>query len=269
MKFIEQLLAASKKNDSLLCVGLDTDVSKLPKHLLKADNPVLDFNREIIEATADLVCAYKPNIAFYEALGAEGWRTLKQTIEAIPSHIPVIVDAKRGDIGNTARMYAQAFYQGLGADAVTVNPYMGFDAAEPFLEYPDKCVFVLCLTSNAGAEEFQYLFSEGSPVYEHVAERVVQWSKGGCCGLVVGATRPEQLKKIRQIAPRLPFLIPGIGVQGGDLEASVRWGTDKQGQLAIINSSRGIIYASDGTDFAQKARAATQRLRERINLYRK
>jgi len=269
MRFTEKLLAASKKNDSLLCVGLDTDISRLPKHLLKSDNPVLGFNRAIIEATADLVCAYKPNTAFYEAMGADGWRVLKQTIEAIPSHIPVIVDAKRGDIGNTARMYAQAFYRGLGADAVTVNPYMGFDALKPFLEYPDKCAFVLCLTSNAGAEDFQYLPSKGKPIYEHIAQKVVGWSKNGCCGLVVGATHPEQLRRIRQIAPKLPFLIPGIGVQGGDLEAASRWGTDRQGQLAIINSSRAIIYASDGKDFAQKARVAAERLKEGINLCRK
>ncbi|HDN67776.1 MAG TPA: orotidine-5'-phosphate decarboxylase, partial [Firmicutes bacterium] len=190
-------------------------------------------------------------------------------IEAIPSHIPVIVDAKRGDIGNTARMYAQAFYRGLGADAVTVNPYMGFDALKPFLEYPDKCAFVLCLTSNAGAKDFQYLPSKGKPVYEHIAQKVVGWSKNGCCGLVVGATYPEQLRRIRQISPKLPLLIPGIGVQGGDLEAASRWGTDRQGRLSIINSSRAIIYASDGTDFAQKARVAAERLKERINLCRK
>ncbi|MCD6170508.1 MAG: orotidine-5'-phosphate decarboxylase, partial [Candidatus Latescibacteria bacterium] len=172
-------------------------------------------------------------------------------------------------IGNTARMYAQAFYRGLGADAVTVNPYMGFDALKPFLEYPDKCAFVLCLTSNAGAEDFQYLPSKGKPIYEHIAQKVVGWSKNGCCGLVVGATHPEQLRRIRQIAPQLPFLIPGIGAQGGDLEATLRWGTDRQGQLAIINSSRAIIYASDGKDFAQKARVAAERLKEGINLCRK
>jgi len=224
----------------------------------------LAFNRAIVEATSDLVCAYKPNIAFYEAMGERGWRILRGTIRAVPDHIPVILDAKRGDIGNTARMYAKAFLEELGVDAVTVNAYMGFDAVEPFLVYRDRCAFILCLTSNAGSADFQRLRCEGKPLYRWMAEKVAAWSERGTCGLVVGATYPEELREIREAAPHLPFLIPGLGAQGGDVEMTVQFGTDANGEGAILNSSRGILYASDGADFAEAAREVALRLREEI-----
>jgi len=223
------------------------------------------FNREIVDATADLVCAYKLNAAFYEAEGSPGWKALADTISYIPDRIPVIIDAKRGDIGNTARMYARSAFEALGGDAITVNPYMGSDAVEPFLDYAEACVFVICLTSNPSCAEFQKLVCAGKPVYQHVAERAVVWSRRGSCGLVVGATQAEELGAVRRIAPDLPILIPGIGAQGGDLETSVRLSTDGRDAPALISSSRAILYASEGGDFAEAARKAAGRLREEIN----
>lgn len=269
MRFVEKLLNASRKNNSLVCVGLDTDLQKIPRHLLKREDPTLAFNQKIIDSTSDLVCAYKPNMAFYEAQGARGWESLRKTCEYIPQEIPIIIDAKRGDIGNTARMYAKAFFEGLKGDAVTVNPYMGEDAVSPFLEYEGKCALVLCLTSNEGARDFQLSKVDGKPLYEIVAEKVLSWNEKGNCGLVVGATHPEQLKRIREIASSLPILIPGIGAQAGDVESTVKFGTDENGELAIINSSRGILYASSQEDFDQAARNEASRLRDSINLYRK
>jgi len=277
MKFIEKLISVSRKNNSLLCVGLDTDIEKIPRFLLEEQNPIFSFNQKIIDSTCDLVCAYKPNIAFYEAYGSKGWEALKKTCKAIPKEIPIIIDAKRGDIGNTARMYAKAIFEDLGADAVTVNPYMGEDAISPFLEYENKCAFILCLTSNKGAQDFQLSLLkippkagiDGKPLYQLVAEKTLSWNKKGNCGLVVGATYPEQLRKIREIAKSLPILIPGIGAQAGELESTVKFGTDEKGERAIINSSRGIIYASQKEDFAEAARGEALKLRDKINLYRK
>jgi orotidine-5'-phosphate decarboxylase len=269
MKFVDKLLKIARKNDSLVCVGLDTDLDKIPKHLLREDDPILAFNRSIIDSTSDLVCAYKPNLAFYEVFGSRGWEALKKTCEYIPRQIPIILDGKRGDIGNTARMYARAVFETLGGDAVTVNAYMGKDALLPFLEYEDKCSFVLCLTSNQGAQDFQLSKVEGQPLYEIVARKVVGWNEKGNCGLVVGATYPEQLKQIRETAASLPILIPGVGAQSGDLESTVRFGTDKNGELAIINSSRAILYASSEDDFAEAARSETAKLRDSINRCRK
>lgn len=197
MRFVEKLLSASRKNNSLVCVGLDTDVAKIPKFLLREDDPTFAFNRNIIDSTSDLVCAYKPNIAFYEALGSRGWDALKKTCEAVPKEIPIILDAKRGDIDNTAKMYARAFFEVLKVDAVTISPYLGKDAILPFLDYADKCAFILCLTSNEGAKDFQLSLIEKKPLYEIVAEKVLSWNKEENCGLVVGATYPEQLKRIR------------------------------------------------------------------------
>lgn len=276
MKFIEKLISISRKNNSLLCVGLDTDLEKAPKFLLKDYDPMFSFNQKIIDSTCDLVCAYKPNIAFYEAHGSKGWEALKKTCKAIPKEIPIIIDAKRGDIGNTARMYAKAIFEGLGADAVTVNPYMGEDAISPFLEYENKCTFILCLTSNKGAQDFQLSLLkippkagiDGKPLYQLVAEKTLRWNKRGNCGLVVGATYPEQLRKIRGIAKSLPILIPGIGAQSGEVESTIKFGTDEKGERAIINSSRGIIYASQKEDFAEAARGEALKLRDKINLYR-
>ena len=247
---------------------MDTDEGKIPKFLMHEDDPIFAFNQKIIDSTRDLVCAYKPNMAFYEALGSRGWEALRKTCEYIPAEIPIILDAKRGDIGNTANMYAKALYDVLKADAVTVSPYMGKDAVLPFLEYEDKGSFILCLTSNQGAKDFQLSLIEGRPLYEIVAEKVLSWNEKNNCGLVVGATYPEQLKRIREIAPSLPFLIPGVGAQAGEIESTIKYGTDHNGERAIINSSRAILYASSGEDFAQAARNETLRLRDLINLYR-
>jgi orotidine-5'-phosphate decarboxylase len=268
MKFIEKLEEVCQKNNSLVCVGLDTELSQIPQFLLAEKDPIFEFNKRIIDATSGLVCAYKPNMAFYEALGLKGLEALRKTCEYIPENIITIIDAKRGDIGNTAKMYAKAFFEDLKADAVTVNPYMGEDALTPFLEYEEKCAFILCLTSNPGAKDFQFLNFQDKLLYEIVAEKVVSLSKKKNCGLVVGATQSSQMRKIREIAPDLPFLIPGIGAQGGDVEMTIKFGTDERGNLAIINSARKIIYASKEKDFAQKAKEETKKLKEEINLYR-
>ncbi len=265
MNFMEKLIAASQKNNSLLCVGLDPDPRLMPDNV-----GVFKFNKAIIDATADLVCAYKPNFAFYEALGNEGLDALKQTVKHIPGNIPVIGDAKRGDIGNTAKAYAKTIFSDFNFDATTVNPYLGFDSLEPFIQYQDKGVFILCRTSNAGAVDFQSLrcIEHNRPLFEVVALKASEWNVHGNIGLVVGATYPEELKLIRQNHPDMPLLIPGIGAQGGDLELTVRYGVDARGEKALINSSRQIIYASRDEDFAEAARKAASELREQINQYR-
>jgi orotidine-5'-phosphate decarboxylase len=264
VNFLERLARAAQKNRSLLCVGLDPDPALMPDGM-----GVFEFNKAIIDATADLVCAYKPNIAFYEALGGEGIVALKQTRDYIPEGLPVIGDAKRGDIGNTARAYARSLFDYFRFDATTVSPYLGFDSLVPFLEYRERGVFVLCRTSNAGAVDFQSLPCEVNgrrlPLFEAVAGKVNEWNTRGNLGLVVGATYPEELKLLRQRYPDMPLLIPGIGAQGGELARVVRYGVDEMRQRTIINSSRQIIYASRGKDFAQAARRAAQDLRDRIN----
>jgi orotidine-5'-phosphate decarboxylase len=268
MIFNEKLQKATLKNRSLVCVGLDPDPKLMPDKV-----NVADFNKAIIEATSDLVCAYKPNFAFYEALGDEGMAALKQTLKAIPADIPVIADAKRGDIGNTSKAYAKALFEFYGFDAATVNPYLGSDAVEPFIQFSDKGIFILCRTSNAGAADFQSLkcLTEKGPqaLFEIVADKAREWNKTGNVGLVVGATYPDELKIIRQKLPDMPFLIPGIGAQGGDVAVTIKNGVSPQGDKAIINSSRQILYASKGTDFAAAARQATLKLRDEINQYRK
>jgi orotidine-5'-phosphate decarboxylase len=267
MNFVEKLEKATLKNNSLVCVGLDTDPRLIPEKM-----SVYDFNRAIIEATSDLVSAYKPNFAFYEAMGDEGMETLKRTIKAVPSHIPVIGDAKRGDIGNTSKAYAQALFDIMGLDAATVNPYLGLDAVEPFLQYRDKGIIILSRTSNASAKDFQSLLCESPrglrPLYQIVADKAEEWNTGGNVGLVVGATYPEELKIIRREHPEMPLLIPGIGAQGGEIESTVKFGVSPDGDKAIINSSRGILYASKGKDFAEAARKAALTLRDEINRYR-
>ncbi len=264
MNFIEKLLNASIRNKSLLCIGLDPDPELMPSQI-----KVFEFNKAIIEATSDLVCAYKLNLAFYEALGDEGLNALKGTIKYMPSNIPIIGDAKRGDIGNTAKAYAKAILADLGFDATTVNPYLGFDSIEPFIDYTDKGVFILCRTSNAGAADFQSLRCETElgyrPLFELVALKASQWNIHGNIGLVIGATYPEELRLIRQAHPDMPLLIPGIGAQGGDIALAARYGVDAQGERAILNSSRQIIYASREKDFAQAARRVASELRDQIN----
>ena len=258
--FLEKLDGAALRNHSLLCVGLDIYPGLLPVP------EVAQFNGEIIEATKDLVCAYKPNLGFYEALGLEGLRALEHTLAKIPRHIPVIGDAKRGDIGSTSRAYAKALFQGWGFDATTVNPYMGSDAVEPFLEYLDRGVFILCRTSNPGSDDFQSLtVADGLPLYQRVAQKAAEWNIHGNVGLVVGATYPSELQEVRRLCHGMPILIPGVGAQGGDLEASVQYGTDDSGRRAIINASRQILYASKEQDFALAARREAQRLRDAIN----
>jgi len=260
MNFIDKLLNISRKNESLLCIGLDPNPELMPKV------GILEFNKAIIASTRDLVCAYKPNLAFYEALGIEGLIILEKTIKYMPADIPIIGDAKRGDIGNTAKAYARALFSTFGFDAATVNPYLGFDSIEPFISYQDKGVFVLCRTSNRGAMDFQDLSCTGGfPLYEMVAQKAKEWNIYGNIGLVVGATYPEELKRIRSICPEMCLLIPGIGAQGGDLALAVSYGVDAQGEKAIINVSRQILYASRERDFAQAARNAAEKIRNQIN----
>lgn len=258
--FRDKLLAASRRNDSLLCVGLDVDPARVPAPLLDSPGWIEVFNRGIIEATSDLVCAYKPNLAFYEALGLDGWEGLRRTLAAIPRDVPVIADAKRGDVGSTSEAYARALFDELGFDATTLTPYVGLDGLEPFLRYHDRGLFILCKTSNPGSSDFQDLTvewrGERQPLYRVVARRVVEWNRQakGQCGLVVGATYPSQLREIRGLAPELPILIPGVGAQSGSLDEAVRLGTDVRGELAIVNLSRSILYASSGSDWQDRAR---------------
>jgi orotidine-5'-phosphate decarboxylase len=265
MSFIEKLSTVSRNSHSLLCVGLDPDPKLMPI------KDVFQFNREIIDATSDLVCAYKPNLAFYEALGIEGLKALEKTLEHVPKAIPIIGDAKRGDIASSSEAYARALFETFGFDAATVNPYLGYDSIAPFIAYADKGVLILCKTSNAGSADFQeLLFSEASnantrPLFELVALKAREWDTRGNIGLVVGATYPEQLRKVRELCPELPLLIPGIGAQGGDLAAVVKYGVDANGEKAIINCSRQILYASKGKDFAQAARREAVKLRDQIN----
>lgn len=267
MNFNEKLIDATKRNESLLCIGLDPDPELMP-----SGTGVLKFNKEIIDATSDLVCAYKLNLAFYEALD-DGMDALKRTIKYIPGNIPTIADAKRGDIGNTARAYAKAIFNNLNFDATTVNPYLGFDSIEPFIEQWDKGTFILCRTSNPSAADFQnlpfVLKRKQHRLFEIVALRAAQWNKQSKnIGLVMGATYPEELKLIRQNYPNMLLLIPGIGAQGGDLASAVRNGVDARGQKAILSSSRQIIYASGRRDFAEAARRVASSLRDEINYHR-
>lgn len=264
--FLSKLSAVQEANRSWVCVGLDPVMERLPEAVRHSDEPLLDFGRAIVEATADLVCAYKPNLAFWLAEGPDGLRQLRALIACVPEHIPVILDAKFNDVGHTAAAYARAALEMLGADAVTANPYLGIDALRPFLTQEKSALFLLARTSNPSAPELQDRIVGQHPLYEEVAYLAVKWNAelAGTCGLVVGATYPDELAHLRRVAPELPFLIPGIGAQGGSLEAAVEYGPTSDGVGPIINSSREIIYASDGADFAQAARTAAAKLRERI-----
>ena len=268
MNFLEKLDAVTLKNNSLVCVGLDTDPRKIPEFLRSEPDPVLAFNRAIIDATSDLVQSYKLNLAFYEPLGTRYFETVRRTLEFIPPDILTIGDGKRGDIGNTSAMYAQALFDGLGFDSITVAPYMGYDSVQPFLSYKHKGVFILALTSNPGSRDFQYLSIGETPLYQRVVKKIVEWNVEGNCALVVGATHPDELARIRSMVGDIPILIPGLGAQGGDVEASVVAGVAHGGMRAIFNSSRGILYAGAGSDFAEKARQAAEDMRNQINGFR-
>ncbi|KYK32832.1 MAG: hypothetical protein AYK22_01540 [Thermoplasmatales archaeon SG8-52-3] len=270
MNFKVKFKKIVKKNNSLLCVGLDIDKDKMPKHLFKnSKNPYLEFNKKIIDSTKDLVCAYKLNMAFYEVLGKNGLEILENTIEFIPDDIVIIIDGKRNDIGNTARKYAQSMFETFGADAVTINPYLGKDGIVPFLEYGDKCSFILCRTSNPSAIDLQDVKISKKPLYELVANKIREWDNLGICGAVVGATYPAELKTIREIlGDEIPMLIPGIGAQGGDVEKTIKFGTNKNKENAIINSSRGIIYADTTMNFSKASRKEALILKKKINMYR-
>ena len=259
-----QQRAVEALSHSSICVGLDPDLALIPASLRYESNPVLAFNRALIDATYDSVGAYKPNFAFYEAIGIEGWKTLMETVKHIRARskrVLVIADAKRADIGNTSAKYAQAILQDLDFDSVTINPYMGKDSVEPFIRDEKKGAFILCLTSNKGSEDFQRLDVSGRKGYEIIAENVLKWNTMNNCGLVVGATHPEEMKRLRSISGSMPFLVPGIGAQGGDLKTAVKVNYDGSKVNAFINSSRSVIYASDGKDFAERARAEVIKLK--------
>jgi orotidine-5'-phosphate decarboxylase len=268
--FKAQLYAAAARNNSLVCVGLDPELEKIPAHVRAMPQPIFEFNRHIVDATAEYACCYKPQFAHYAALGAEDQllATIRYIREKYPA-LPVILDSKRGDIGSTAAKYAQESFERYGADAVTVNPYLGSDSIEPYLKWAGRGVIILCRTSNPGARDFQDLESSGKRLYRHVAERVARdWNSSGNCMLVIGATYPEELAEIRAVVGDLPFLVPGVGAQGGDVAAAVRAGRTADGFGMVLNSSRGIIYAGGGAGFADAARAATRALRDEINLHR-
>lgn len=239
----ERLNALIEQKKSFLCVGLDPDVRKIPTFFLRMQEPVLEFSRAIVNATSDLAIAYKPNFAFYEALGLKGLHALDALMHELPKSAIAIADAKRADIGNTSRLYAAAFFETWGFDAATVPPYMGYDSIEPFLSYKEKMTLILCLTSNGGAQDFQERrMDDGKTLYEAVLEKALEWNQFDNVGLVVGANRPEELKRLREKAQRLCFLIPGVGAQGGSLEESVRFGADASQKSALINVGRAIIY---------------------------
>ncbi len=247
------LLQEIQKKQSYLCVGLDADMDRIPTHLHQYDDPIFEFNRQIIDATKDYCIAYKPNIAFYEALGNKGWTALQKTLEYIPDEHFVIADAKRGDIGNTSRLYAKAFFETFNFDAVTVAPYMGIDSVQPFLEFEDKWVILLGLTSNKGSQDFQFAQQDQEmPLYEKVMRKAQTWGNPDNLMFVTGATHPEKFAELRAIAPDNFFLVPGIGAQGGDLRKVSAYGLNAMAGL-LVNSSRGIIYAGNGEDFANHA----------------
>lgn len=253
-----------KQKKSFLCVGLDTDPAKIPAHLLKEADPIYEFNKQIIDATQEYTVAYKPNIAFYEALGTKGWESLQKTLEYIPKSIFTIADAKRGDIGNTSSLYAKAFFETMDFDSITVAPYMGIDSVKPFLEFKDKWVILLALTSNEGSMDFQLTRSaEGKPLFQEVLEKSSKWGTPENMMYVVGATRGEKIAEVRKIVPEHFFLVPGVGAQGGSLKDVAKYGMNSECGL-LVNSSRGIIYASNGEDFAEAAGKEAKKLQEEM-----
>ncbi|OEK04095.1 orotidine-5'-phosphate decarboxylase [Roseivirga misakiensis] len=267
----QELFEQIQKKSSYLCVGLDTDIEKIPSHLLKEEDPIFAFNKQIIDTTAEYAVAYKPNIAFYEAHGIAGWESLQKTIEYIPEDIFIVADAKRGDIGNTSKMYAKAFFEQMNCDSITVAPYMGEDSVKPFLAFEDKWVILLALTSNAGGKDFQNLeLTQGGELYEEVLRKSQEWGTHDQLMYVVGATRAEALINIRQIVPDHFLLVPGVGAQGGSLEEVSKYGMNSTCGL-LVNSSRGIIYADDTSNFAtvagEKARELQQQMTDYLNKF--
>jgi orotidine-5'-phosphate decarboxylase len=261
------LLEQIKAKRSVLCVGLDTDLEKIPTHLLKEDDPVFAFNKAIIDATAAFTVAYKPNIAFYESIGVKGWQSLEKTIQYLDVKYPeifTIADAKRGDIGNTSKMYAKAFFENMNFDSITVAPYMGEDSVTPFLDFPNKWVILLGLTSNKGAFDFQFIENaEGEALFESVMKKAQKWATADQLMFVLGATKTEHLARLRSIAPEHFFLVPGVGAQGGSLEEVLKQATNKDYGV-LVNSTRGIIYQSNGLDFAQAAGSAARTLQQEM-----
>lgn len=255
----DDLFQEIKKKQSYLCVGLDTDIDKIPKHLLNYPDPIFEFNRQIIDATNDYCVAYKPNVAFYEAMGSPGWETLKKTDAYIPNTMFSIADAKRGDIGNTSELYAKAFFKQMDFDALTVAPYMGKDSVTPFFNFENKWVILLAHTSNEGSSDFQLFGTSERKLYEEVILKSQQWGTAENLMYVVGATRADKIGEIRKLAPDYFFLVPGIGAQGGDLNEVSKYGMNKQCGL-LVNSSRAIIYASSGEDFAEAARREAKKV---------
>ena len=263
----DQICDEIKNKRSYLCIGLDSDLDKIPKHLLKYKDPIFEFNKLVIDATKDIVIAYKPNLAFYEVLGSEGIKTLQKTINYLPNNIFKIADAKRGDIGNTSIMYAKTFFETLDFDAVTLSPYMGKDSVDPYLEYKNKWAIILALTSNESAKEIQLISSDkGEKLYESVINNSLKWSNPENLMYVVGANREEDLLNIRKIIPDSFILIPGVGAQGGDLHKVIQCGINKDVGL-LINSSRGVIYASNDEFFEERASEEAKKLKDQMSLY--
>lgn len=262
----QQLIAQIQQKKSFLCIGLDVDLDKIPKHLLETEDPIFEFNKAIIDATHDLAVSFKPNVAFYESYGIKGWQSLQKTINYLNENHPeifTIADAKRGDIGNTSAMYARAFFEDMNCDSVTVAPYMGKDSVEPFLAFENKHTILLALTSNEGAFDFQTLTIDGKELYKHILETSKTWKNAQNLMYVVGATKAEYFGEIRKIVPDSFLLVPGIGAQGGSLSEVCKYGMNKNVGL-LVNSSRGIIYASNGTDFDQKAREEALKLQQEM-----
>ena len=260
----QELIFQIKQKQSFLCVGLDTDIKKIPTHLLELEDPIFEFNKQIIDATKDFCVAYKPNIAFYESMGVSGWNSLQKTLDYIPNDIFTIADAKRGDIGNTSNMYARAFFENMNFDSITVAPYMGSDSVTPFLKFKDKWVIVLVLTSNKGGLDFQKIEDKnGKQLFEQVLETSKQWGSDENMMYVVGATRTEELLQIRAIVPNHFLLVPGVGAQGGSIKDVAKYGLNSDCGL-LVNSSRGIIYAGNDVDFAQKAKVQAKKLQKEM-----
>ena len=268
MGFKDKLRASEERAGSLLCLGLDPDPDLLPASLPRTPAGILEFIGNVVESTADAIASYKPNLAFYERWGREGGELLAQTLKLLPKDAPVILDAKRGDIGSTAQAYAHAIFECWKADATTVHPYMGYDSVAPFLAHRDKGVFVVCRTSNPGAEDFQHLRADGEALYRHVARRAVSWDRHGNIGLIAGATAPAELRDVRQIAQDRLLLVLGIGAQGGDLAKAVPAALRQDGHGAIFSISRGILFKSAGSDYAEAAREAALTYRDAINALR-